>query len=190
MAPKKSQGLGTVAQKRAAVDIGHRDLSLRRQCELLGFSRRAFYYSPRGESDFNLELMGRIDRIHLEHPFMGIRMMTDRLRLLEYPVNHKRIARLMRVMGIESLAPGPDTSRAGRGPQHKIYPYLLRGRTIDGPDQVWCTDITYIHMDKGFMYLVAVMDWWSRYVLSWQLSNTMDVKAVDEAADRTRKPQP
>jgi putative transposase len=172
---KKVESLGTVAQKRAAVDPRSSELSLRRQCELLGFSRRAFYYSPRGESDFNLELMRRIDRIHLRRPFMGIRMMTDTLRLLDYRVNYKRIARLMRVMGIESLAPGPNTSRAGKGTNHRIYPYLLRGRTINGPNQVWCTDITYLPMDKGFMYLVAVMDWWSRYVLSWQLSNTMDV---------------
>jgi len=178
---KKVGSLGSVAQKRAAVDPSGSDLSLRRQCELLGFSRRAFYYKARGESELNLELMRRIDKIHLRRPFMGVRMMTDTLRIENYQVNYKRIARLMRLMGIESLAPAPGTSRAGKGPNHKIYPYLLRGRTIDGPNQIWCADITYIPMDKGFMYLVAVMDWWSRYVLSWRLSNTMDVDFCLEA---------
>ena len=174
MAAKKVESLGTLAEKRAAVDAGGREPSLRRRCELLGFSRRAFYYKPRGESDLNLALMRRIDRTHLAHPFMGIRMMTDTLRLAGHRVNYKRVARLMRLMGIESLAAAPGTSRAGKGPNHKIYPYLLRGRAVDGPDHAWCTDITYVPMEKGFMYLVALMDWWSRYVLSWGLSNTMD----------------
>lgn len=148
---------------------------MRRRCELLGISRRAFYYTPRGESGFNLALMRLIDEIHLAHPFMGTRMMTDRLRLLGWEVNRKRVMRLMGIMGVGSIAPGPHTSRASRGPDHKVYPYLLRGRVIDGPNQVWCTDITYIPMERGYMYLTAVMDWWSRYVLSWSLGNTMEV---------------
>jgi putative transposase len=189
VAAKKSQSLGTVAQKRASVDCTGRELSIRRQCDLLGISRRAFYYEPQGESAENLDLMKRIDKIHLEHPFMGTRMMTDRLCLLGHAVNRKRVRRLMRLMGIESLAPGPHTSRPGTGVQHKVYPYLLREREITGPDQAWCTDITYVPMEEGFMYLSAIMDWWSRAVLSWRLSNTMDVDfcvgALEEAIDRT-----
>lgn len=190
MAAKKSQSLGSVSEKRGAVDPGHEELSIRRQCVLLGISRRAFYYKSQGESPLNLELMRRIDAIHLRHPFMGTRMMTDRLCLLDYAVNRKRISRLMRLMGIESLAPGPQTSRRGRGPEHTIYPYLLRGREISGPNQVWCTDITYVRMREGFMYLVAVMDWWSRYVLSWRLSNTMEadfcIEALHAAVDHAQ----
>lgn len=181
MAPKKVQDLGTVAQKREAVDASDGELSIRRQCELLGISRRAFYYEPQGESAENFELMRRIDAIHLQHPFMGTRMMTDRLKLLGYGVNRKRITRLMRLMGAESLAPGPQTSRRGTGAQHHVYPYLLRGREIRGPNQVLCADITFVPLREGFMYLVAVMDWWSRYVLSWSLSNTMDVEFCLEA---------
>ncbi len=164
-------------------------MSVRRQCDLLGISRRAFYYMPQGESAENLDLMKRIDKINLKHPFMGTRMMTDRLCLLGHAVNRKRVRRLMRLMGIVSLAPGPHTSRPGKGEQHKVYPYLLRGRQITGPDQAWCTDITYVPMEEGFMYLVAVMDWWSRAVLSWRLSNTMDVgfclEALQGAVDQT-----
>ena len=190
MAAKKSQSLGSVSEKRSAVDPGHEDLSIRRQCALLGISRRAFYYKSRGESPLNLELMRRIDKIHLRHPFMGTRMMTDRLCLLDYVVNRKRISRLMRLMGIESLAPGPHTSRPGRGSDHTIYPYLLRGREISGPNQVWCTDITYVPMREGFMYLAAIMDWWSRYVLSWRLSNTMEadfcIEALHAAVDHAQ----
>ena len=172
------------------VDPGCDDLSIRRQCELLGISRHAFYYQPRGESALNLELMRRIDKIHLHHPFMGTRMMTDRLRLLDYMVNRKRVSRLMRLMGIESLAPGPHTSRPGRGREHTIFPYLLRGRAISGPNQAWCTDITYVPVREGFMYLVAVMDWWSRYVLSWRISNTMEadfcIEALHAAVDHAQ----
>jgi len=172
---KKSESLGTVTQKRAAIECCQADIGVKRQCELLGISRRAFYYTPQGENEFNLGLMRRMDELYLHHPALGVGMMTDILRLEGYPVNPKRIRRLMRVMGIESLAPGPHTSRPGKGRQHSVYRYLLREREITGPNQVWATDITYIPMNKGFMYLVAVMDWWSRYVLSWQLSNTMDV---------------
>lgn len=175
MVAKKNEILGTVAQKRSAVERGVADIGVNRQCELLGISRRVFYYTPRGESALNLSLMRRMDELYLQHPALGVGMMTDMLHLEGHQVNPKRIQRLMRLMGIVSLAPGPHTSRRGKGSQHSVYPYLLRGREVSGPNQVWATDITYIPMDKGFMYLVAVMDWWSRYVLSWQLSNTMDV---------------
>lgn len=188
MAAKKSQGLGTVAERRAAVGDGGSEPSVRRRCELLDISRRAYYYTPQGESPLNLRLMRSIDEIHLARPFMGTRMMTDTLRLRGLEVNRKRIHRLMALMGIGSMAPGPHTSRPSAGTDHKVYPYLLRGRVIDGPNQVWCTDITYIAMARGYMYLTAVMDWWSRYVLSWSLGNTMEVGfcigVLDEAVER------
>lgn len=175
MVAKKSKSLGTVIQKRAAVESEVEDIGVKRQCELLGISRRAFYYTPQGESKYNLKLMRRMDELYLYRSALGVGMMTDILRLEGHRVNPKRIHRLMKKMGIKSLAPGPHTSRPGTGKQHNIYPYLLRGRKLNGPNQVWSIDITYIPMDKGFMYLVAIIDWWSRYVLSWQLSNTMDV---------------
>lgn len=181
MVAKKSKGLGTVIQKCATVECGVPDIGVKRQCELLGISRRSFYYTPQGESAFNLKLMRRMDELYLHHPAFGVGMMTDTLRLEGCQVNQKRVRRLMRKMGITSLAPGPHTSRPGTGKQHNIYPYLLRDRKLNGPDQVWSIDITYIPMDKGFMYLVAIMDWWSRYVLGWRLSNTMDVDFCLEA---------
>ncbi len=175
MVAKKSKSLGTVIQKRAAVECGVEDIGVKRQCELLSISRRAFYYTPQGESKYNLKLMRRMDELYLNRSALGVGMMTDILRLEGHQVNPKRIHRLMKKMGIKSLAPGPHTSRPGIGKQHNIYPYLLRGRKLNGPNQVWSIDITYIPMNKGFMYLVAIIDWWSRYVLDWQLSNTMDV---------------
>lgn len=175
MVAKKSEGLGTVTKRRAEIDVRDGDLSIVRQCELLSINRSTLYYKPRGESDFNLKLMRCMDEIYLDHPAVGTGMMTDILRLEGHHVNFKRIGRLMRLMGIKSLAPGPHTSRPGKGNQHSVYGYLLRGRKITAPNQVWATDITYIPMKQGFMYLVAVMDWWSRYVLSWSLGNTMDV---------------
>lgn len=181
MASKKNQSLGTVVQKCAAVEYGVADIGVKRQCELLGISRHTFYYTPRGESALNLCLMRRMDELYLQHPALGVGMMTDILRLEGHQVNPKRIRRLMKLMGIKSLAPGPHTSCRGKGSQHSIYPYLLRGREVTGPNQVWSADITYIAMNKGFMYLVAVMDWWSRYVLAWSLCNTMDVGFCLEA---------
>ncbi len=146
---------------------GHAELSLVRQCELVGLSRSSWYYEPIRESSENLELMRAIDRHYLQTPFFGSRRMAD-----ELGYNRKRIQRLMRLMGIEAIYPKPRTTLRGKG--HKIYPYLLRNLSIVRPNQVWCTDITYIPVRQGFFYLVAVMDWFSRYVLSWRLSNTMD----------------
>ena len=147
-------------------------LSVRRQCALLGLSRSSVYYRPRGESAENLALMRRMDALSLRCPFYGSRQMAFHLRREGVSVGRRRVRRLMRVMGLEAIYRKPRTSAAH--PDHHVYPYLLGGLTIDRPNQVWCADITYIPMAAGFLYLVAVMDWASRHVLSWRLSNTMD----------------
>lgn len=149
----------------------------------MGLNRSTLYYQAAPESRFNLEVMQWIDIQYLETPFYGYRRMTDGLQRVGYVVNHKRVLRLMRLMGIMAIYPQPKTSI--RDPQHQIWPYLLKNRLIKYPDQVWCTDITYIPMPSGFMYLVAVMDWFSRYVLTWELSNSLDtdfcLTALDQA---------
>jgi len=148
------------------------DLSLRRQCALLNVNRSQYYYEPCAESAENLLLMRRLDELHLEHPVYGRPRLTAVLQREGWTVNEKRIGRLMRVMDLEAIYCQPGTSTAQPG--HEIYPYLLRDKAITGPDQAWCADITYIPMRHGFMYLVAVMDWWSRFVLAWELSNTLE----------------
>jgi len=166
-------------------------LSMRRQCELLGVNRSSLYYDAVPTDPEELALMRRIDELHLKHPFYGSRKMAQELSKEGDPINRKRTQRLMRVMGIESVAPKPNTSRPA--PEHAIYPYLLRNLEISRPNQVWATDITYIPMAHGFMYLVAIMDWYSRRVLSWRLSNTMDpafcVEALQEALSRFGAPE-
>lgn len=155
------------------IDAHHPRLSIRRQCELIGLNRSSYYWQPTGESLLNLELMRLIDQEYTRAPFYGYRKMT--VRLNQHPghaVNHKRVARLMQKMGLQAIFPGPRTSIADR--EHKKYPYLLRNLKIQRPNQVWAADITYVPMPHGFMYLVAVMDWFSRFVLAWQLSNTLD----------------
>lgn len=156
------------------------------QCELLDLARSTYYYEPARESVENLALMRRIDRQYLETPFYGSRRMADELSTRACPVNRKRVQRLMRTMGIEAICPRRSTSTPGVG--HRVYPYLLRGLAIDRANQVWSSDITYVPMERGFMYLVAVMDWHSRYVLSWRLSNTLEsdfcVAALEEALRR------
>jgi putative transposase len=154
------------------IEPNHPLLSMRRQCELLGLNRSTLYYQPAGESDENLHLMRLLDEQYMCTPFYGVLRMTAYLRRQGHDVNHKRIQRLMQKMGLQAIFPGPKTSLAGKG--HKVYPYLLRGLEITRPNQVWSSDITYIPMKQGFMYLVAIMDWFSRYVLAWQLSNTLD----------------
>ena len=164
-------------------------MSIRRQCALLGISRSSVYYTPRAEGAANLALMRRMDALSLQYPFYGSRQMARHLRREGVLVGRRRVRRLMRLMGLEALYRRPRTS--GSQPGHRIYPYLLRDLTIDRPDQVWCADITYIPVTAGFLYLVAIMDWASRHVLSWRLSNTMDtgfcVEAL-EAALRTGTP--
>lgn len=173
------------------IERNHPDVSLSRQCQLLGLSRSSIYYRPREASAEDLELMQLIDEQYLKTPFFGSRKYLSHLRALGYQINRKRVQRLMRQMGIQAIYPRPRTSQPGAG--HTIYPYLLRGLDIDRPNQVWCTDITYIPMARGFMYLIAVMDWHSRRVLSWRLSNTLDtdfcVEALEEALEHHGAPE-
>ena len=165
-------------------------MSVRRQCELLGLSRSSRYYEPTGESAENLRLMRLIDEQYTAHPFLGSRRMTRWLIERGEEVNRKRVQRLMRIMGLEAIYPKPRTSTPGRG--HKVYPYLLRGVAIERADQVWSTDITYVPMAAGFMFLAAVIDWFSRYVIAWRLSNTLDgsfcLEMLDDAL-ATGKPE-
>jgi len=161
------------------IERDHPEISVRRQCELIGLNRSSLYYEPAGESEYNLMLMCQIDEQYTRTPFYGWPRMTEHLRRQGYPVNHKRVQRLMRLMGLQAIYPKPRTSRPAPG--HAVYPYLLRGLTIDRPNQVWCADITYVPLQHGFMYLVAVLDWYSRYVLAWQLSNTLDGRFCQEA---------
>jgi putative transposase len=166
------------------------EVSIRRQCEMLNVSRSGLYYEPEPTSSEELSLMRRIDEIHLQRPFYGSRKITHQLRSEGLPVNRKHVQRLMRIMGLESLAPKPDTSRPH--PEHPVYPYLLRELAISRVNHVWATDITYIPMSHGFLYLVAIMDWYSRRVLSWRLSNTLEssfcVEALSEALERFGTP--
>jgi putative transposase len=163
-------------------------LSLSRQCQLLGLSRAALYYRPVAVSDYELELMALIDRQYLRTPFYGSRRMTAWLQTQGHLVNRKRVQRLMGLMGLEAIYQRPHTSRPA--PEHRTYPYLLRGLVIERVNQVWAADITYIPMARGFLYLVAVMDWASRYVLAWRLSNLLEasfcIEALEEALSRGR----
>jgi putative transposase len=177
--------------RRAMVERPGVDLSVRRQCSLLNLARSGVYRpKPVVDAD-DLAVMRRIDELHLELPFYGSRRMTFELNKEGRGVNRKRVQRLMRVMGIEALVPRPGTSKPAPG--HKIYPYLLRGLAIAEPNHVWAADITYIPMAQGFLYLVAIIDWASRAVLAWRLSNTIDnrfcVEALEEALERHGKPR-
>jgi putative transposase len=164
------------------IEPDHPRLCVARQCELLGLSRSSWYYKPQEVASVDLELMRRIDEQYTLTPFYGIRRMKVALHEQGYQVNLKRIQRLMRLMGLEAIYPKPKLSR--KDDQHKVFPYLLRGLKIDRPNQVWASDITYIRLRRGFVYLVAVMDWFSRYVLSWSVSVTMDVHFCMEALER------
>jgi putative transposase len=181
----------SIARRKEQVEPGHDRLSISRQCKLLSLQRSAYYYQPVAEKPQNLELMRLIDEQHLNTPWYGARQMTRHLRRDGHKVNRKRIRRLIRLMGLSAIYQKPNTSRPH--PQHKIYPYLLRGLTIDQPNQVWCADISYIPVRRGFFYLVAIMDWTSRKVLSWRLSNTMDtdfcVAVLEEALARYGTPE-
>lgn len=174
----------------------HRKISVRCQCDLLGLNRSSYYYQPKTvtrkpknttgqmvspvrETEQNLSIMKRIDELYMSYPFYGSRNMRAVLNREGCCVNRKRIQRLMRLMGIQAIYPKPRLSIAGKG--HKVYPYLLKGLLIDRPNFVWCADITYIRLAYGFVYLVAIMDWHSRFVLSWRLSNTLDTEFCLEA---------
>lgn len=177
-----------MAQRLALVEPNHPVLSVRRQCALLNLNRATYYYEPACESPLNLALMRLIDEQYLRTPFYGWPRMTVYLRKQGYGVNHKRVQRLMQKMGLQALYPKPALSK--RHPAHKVYPYLLTGLAITHPNQVWRTDITYVPMRNGFMYLVAVMDWYSRYVLAWQLANTLEstfcIEALHQALTQGR----
>jgi putative transposase len=167
-------------------------LSVVRQCELLEVHRSGLYYQPVPETTYNLELMRLIDEKHILHPWLGVPRMTQWLRLDKgYQVNHKRVERLYGLLGIQASGPKPNTSKPGKG--HKIYPYLLRHLVIDRPNQVWAMDITYIPVQGGYLYLVAVIDLYSRYVLNWSLSNSMTSRwckqTLDEAIQQFGKPE-
>lgn len=166
-------------------------LSLSRQCQLVSISRSSFYYAPKGESAENLALMRRIDELFLKYPFYGSRQMARQLRRDGILAGRHRVRRLMRLMGLEAVYQAPKTSTPH--PAHRIYPYLLRNLTVVRPDHVWCADITYIPVRRGFLYLVAIMDWATRHVLAWRLSNTMDagfcIEALHEAMARYGKPE-
>lgn len=165
-------------------------LSITKQCELLQLSRSSWYYEALGESELNLTLMRLIDEQFLETPYYGARQMARYLRRKGHRVNRKRVRRLMQKMGLMAIYQKPNTSKPH--PEHEIFPYLLSGVDIQSPNQVWCSDVTYIPMQKGFLYLIAVMDWHSRKVLSWRLSNTLGadfcVEALKEALAKYGKP--
>jgi len=163
-------------------------VSLVQQCALAGVARSTYYYEPVPERAENLALMRLLDELYVQRPFYGVPRMTDWLQTLGHGVNHKRVGRLMRVMGLQAVLPGPHTSRPQ--PAHRRYPYLLRQLEVVRPNQVWCADITYVPLRRGFLYLVAILDWFSRYVLAWELSNTLEalfcVAALDQALGRGR----
>jgi putative transposase len=173
---------------RPLVEANHPQLSIRRQCELLGLCRSSLYYEPAPEAPENLRLMRLIDEEYTRHPFSGSRKLMAWLMGQGEAVNRKRVQRLMRLMGLEAIYPKPRLSVAAR--EHRIYPYLLRDVRIERPDQVWSTDITYVPLASGFMYLAAILDWFSRYVLAWRLSNTLDgsfcLEMLEEALSRGR----
>jgi putative transposase len=176
----------SIAQRRSLIEADHEDLSIARQCELVSISRSSFYYRPTGETAKNLALMRLIDAQFLETPWYGSRQMAAHLRRDGHEVGRKRVRRLMATMGLAAIYQRPRTTVPH--PEHRIYPYLLRDMVIDWPNQVWCADITYIPMRRGFLYLVAVMDWATRKVLAWRVSNTMDtafcIEALHEALAR------
>jgi putative transposase len=172
----------SVEQKRALIEPAHLQLSIRRQCALLGLARSTLYDQPLGERAENLQLMRLLDEQYTATPVYGVRRMTAWLRGQGYAVNRKRVARLLHRMGLEALYPKPRLSQPAAG--HTIYPYLLRGVTVERVNQVWSADITYIRLQAGFVYLVAVMAWFSRYVLSWALSITLDLSFCVEALEQ------
>ena len=171
-----------------SIDMNNTIIPIWKQCEILGLNRSTLYYKPAAISEYNLMLLRLLDEQYIRTPFYGIRKMTKWLNRRGYSINHKRVRRLMRVMGLQAIHPKPWLSK--KDDNHNIYPYLLNGVDIKSSNQVWASDITYIRMRKGFIYLVAVMDWYSRYVLSWAVSITLDtafcIKALESALEKGR----
>jgi len=172
----------SVEEKCRGVEPRHPHLSIRRQCELMGLNRSTLYYEPAPVPEEELRIMREIDEIYTRMPFYGVPRMTAELRRRGFPAGEKRIRRMMREMGIQAIYPKPNFSKPCK--DHLIYPYLLKGLEILEPDHAWCADITYIRMRRGFVYLVAIMDWYSRYVLSWEISISLDVEFCTEALER------
>ena len=183
----------TLEQKRKAIEPRHKKIPVYRQCELLDLNRSSLYYRPRGDSSYNEQLMRLLDEQYTQTPFYGIDKLTVWLRRQGHVVNHKRVRRLMRQMGLEAVYPRKKHNISIADKEHKIYPYLLKGLKITHTDQVWSTDITYIRMPDGWLYLTAVIDWYSRYVLSWEVSVTLEpefcLSALQRALLGDRKPE-
>jgi len=181
----------SVADRRQLIERNHGSLGISRQCELVGLNRSSYYYEPQGETEETLALMREIDRIYTDHPCYGSRRIAAVLRRQGMAVGRGRVVRLMRLMGIEGKQPGQRTTRPAPG--HRIYPNLLKATVVDRPGQAWATDITYLPMPNGTMYLTVIMDWYSRYVIAWELSNTLDsefcVRALENALDRAGAPE-
>lgn len=173
------------------IDKDSKFLSIKEQCRILGVNRSTFYYTPKPENSYTLDLMAKMDELYIKKPYLGSRGMTRYLKRAGLLVNRKKVRRLMEKMGISAIYRKPNTSRVNN--EHKIHPYLLNEIEITRPNQVWCTDITYIPMKKGFLYLVAIMDWYSRCILSWRISNTLDVsfckEALEEALSKYDSPE-
>lgn len=179
-----------MSERKAMIKATQR-IAVSRQCQLLAVPRSSVYTRPRGVPAADVELMRQIDALYLKWPFYGSRRLCEELRQQGYPINRKRVRRLMRQMGLRAVYPKPRTSQPAAG--HKVYPYLLKGLTIDRPNQVWASDICYVPMAKGFMYLTVIMDWYSRRVLAWRVSNTLDaepcIAALEEALMRYGSPE-
>jgi putative transposase len=164
------------------IDRTHGRLSVVRQCRLVGLARSSAYYQPVEPRKEDLELMRKMDELYTKHPFYGSRQMSRALRREGFHANRKRTRRLMRLMGLEAQCPKPNLSKPAPG--HKVYPYLMKSIQVDRPNRAWCSDITYIRLEGGFVYLVAIMDWFSRKVLAWELSNSLDTAFCTEALQR------
>jgi len=173
----------TLSQKRLAIEPDHNEISIIRQCELLGLGRSSLYYAPCRDTVYNEQLMRLLDEQYMKAPCYGVDKMTAWLRREGHSVNPKRTRRLLRLMGIEAIYPRPKLNLSHPNKEHKIFPYLLRGVTIDQINQVWSTDITYIRMHHGWVYLTAVIDWYSRYVLSWEVSVTLETSFCIQALE-------
>ena len=184
MAKKKCQVM-SLEDKRKMIELKHPSLSLRRQCELLSLCRSTVYYRPEGEDEYNEYLMRLLDEQYTRTPFYGVRRMTASLRQAGEMVNAKRVRRLLHLMGLEALYPKKSLSQPGKG--HRVFPYLLRGIRASHPNHIWSTDITYIPLTRGFVYLVAIMDWYSRYVLTWELSESLESDFCISALERALK---
>ena len=174
----------TIEQKRMAIELDNKKIPIYRQCELLSLNRSSLYYTPCRDTQYNEQLMKLIDEQYIETPFYGIDKMTEWLRRQDHYVNHKRVRRLMRQMGLEAVYPRRKRGLSIPDKEHKIYPYLLKDVQIIRPDQVWSADITYVRMYRGWLYLVAVMDWFSRYVLGWEVSITLESEFCVSALKR------